>query len=246
MITFSDQRRLLAVLQRDWNAEVASESFRAICTGKERGHRIADYAEERTVQLIQQEKFPVAFEHGKRSLPRTRSMGDIWLASGSPRIYNPINIKAGITASGGAPNMVSLEKLAKAFVERQIDSYWLLLIRITSDGSAFGASVMMVNIFDYLDFMSFDAGPGQVMLRSDLFYAYVKDGGLPRTLEPEEIVDRMIEMRRDGNRRLRENRMRSLTRLENRAVSFDPTLPIVQSSMNLQVPDSATANEENA
>jgi hypothetical protein len=101
---------------------------------------------------------------------------------------------------------------------------------------------MMVNIFDYLDFMAFDAGPGQVMLRSDLFYAYVKNGGLPRVLAPEEILERMIEMRRDGNRRLRENRMKSLTRLENRAASFDPTLRIAQDSMNLRVPDSSTSD----
>jgi len=165
----------VATLQRDWDNEVRSEGFRAICAGKERGHRIADHAEERTVGFIEQEGFPVAFEHGRDKLPRARSMGDIWLRSGTPFIYNPINVKAGIAGVSGQPNMVSLEKLTKALLNHLIDSYWLLLIRVTVGDEHHAAHITLVNIFDYLDFMHFDSGPGQLMLRSDAFYAHLID-----------------------------------------------------------------------
>jgi hypothetical protein len=138
VIAAADQTRLVTTLQRDWDLEVQSERFRDICAGKERGHRIADYSEEQTVGFIKQDAFPIAFEHGPTGLPRARSMGDIWLQSGSPRIYNPINVKAGIAGVGGQPNMVSLEKLTQAILDHIIDSYWLLLLHFTINDDAGG------------------------------------------------------------------------------------------------------------
>jgi len=171
------QTRLLATLQREWDSEVQSMRFRDICAGKERGHRIADYAEERTIEFITQDDFSVAFEHGPDRLPRARSMGDIWLMSGAPRIYNPINVKAGIGGVGGQPNMVSLEKLTQGILNHIVDSYWLLLLRFEINDSGTLVGIKLVNILDYLDFMHFDAGPGQIMLRSDRFYAHLEQGG---------------------------------------------------------------------
>jgi hypothetical protein len=48
VIAAEDHLRLMETLERDWAREVGSERFRAICSGKERGHRIADHAEEQT------------------------------------------------------------------------------------------------------------------------------------------------------------------------------------------------------
>jgi hypothetical protein len=237
MITTTDQERLLTTLQRDWDSEVRSEGFRAICAGKERGHRIADHAEERTVGFIEQEGFPVAFEHGQDKLPRARSMGDIWLRSGVPPIYNPINVKAGIAGVSGQPNMVSLEKLTKALLAHLIDSYWLLLIRVTVGDGQYSAHITLVNIFDYLDFMHFDSGPGQLMLRSDAFYEHFADhGAKPNQLTPGETVQRLVDMRRDGNERLIANRRKSQTLLEERVATFDPTSAVDQRDAKLFPP----------
>jgi hypothetical protein len=233
-----DQTRLLTTLQHDWDSEVQSERFREICAGKERGHRIADYAEERTVAFIRKDGFPVAFEYGKNKLPRDRSMGDIWLKSGSPPIYNPINVKAGIGGVGGQPNMVSLEKLSQAILEHLIDSYWLLLLRFTIHDSGTLAGIKLVNIFDYLDFIHFDAGPGQMMLRSDRFYAHLEQGGAARSLSLADTVERLLALRRDGDKRLAANRQKRRLALEAKAEVFDPTLPIDQSYARLFAPAS--------
>ena len=231
-----DQTRLLATLQRDWDSEVQSERFRDICAGKERGHRIADYAEERTVYFIRHDAFPVAFEHGPDRVPRDRSMGDIWLMSGSPRIYNPINVKAGIAGVGGQPNMVSLEKLTQAILNHLIDSYWLLLLRFEINDSGALAGIKLVNILDYLAFMHFDAGPGQIMLRSDRFYAYLAEGGAAQLLDLADAVERLVELRRDGDERLTANREKRRLALEAKAETFDPTLPIDQGLALLSAP----------
>jgi len=236
VITTTDQTRLLATLQRDWDSEVESERFREICAGKERGHRIADYAEERTVAFIRQDDFSVAFEYGPNRLPRDRSMGDIWLMSGSPRIYNPINVKAGIAGVGGQPNMVSLEKLSQAILDHVIDSYWLLLLRFTISDSGALAGIKLVNILDYLNFMHFDAGPGQIMLRSDRFYAYLERGGVAESLNLANTVERLVALRRDGDKRLAANREKRRLALEAKAEAFDPTLPIDQSYALLSAP----------
>jgi hypothetical protein len=234
LISTEDQGRLVAVVHRDWDVEVTTPRFLEICTGKERGHRVADFAEERTLAFLAADGFPVAFESDKGGAPRIRSMGDVWLESGDPPIFNPINVKAGIAGTGGQPNMVSLTKLTEAILSHLIDSYWLLLIRFEERGSEFGSHVMLVNILDYLDFMHFDSGPGQIMLKSDAFYRHVAAGHRPDPLEIDEVVERLLEMRRDGDRRLAQNRAARFEQLETRAEAFDPLLPVNQSELRVR------------
>lgn len=224
---------MVAVVRRDWEVEVKSSRFRETCAGKERGHRVADYAEERTLAFLAQDGFPAAFEQGAGGAPRSRSMGDVWLRSGDPPIFNPVNVKAGMAGIGGQPNMVSLNKLTDAVLSHWIDSYWLLMIRFEEQGSGFVPHVMLVNIFDYLGFMHFDSGPGQVMLKSDHFYRHIADGSPPEALEIDEVLARLLEMRRDGDRRLAENRANRLSVLEARSEVFDPALPVDQRELRL-------------
>jgi hypothetical protein len=226
MITPEDQTRLIEVLQPLWDAEVASQRFEGIVAGKEPGHRIADYAEERTNDFVVEEQLPVAYQYNAKKAQRDRSMGDFWLRSGSPAIYNPVNVKTGIESRGGQPNMVSLEKLVQALLARQIDSYWLLLVRI-STASPRGVTLKFINLLDYLQFIHFDAGPGQMMLKNDAFYAYDGD---PQPLSIDEAVHELVEIRRDGNRRLLANREAKLESLERRLLQFDSSVKIQQES----------------
>ena len=155
------------------------------------------------------------------------------MQSGDPRIYNPINVKAGVAGVGGQPNMVSLNKLTNAILSHQVDSYWLLLIRFEEYGGDFIPHALLVNILDYLDFMHFDSGPGQIMLKSDAFYRHVAMGPNPVHLEIDEVVDRLLQLRRDGDRRLAENRANRLALLEVTAENFDPALPVDQTDLKL-------------
>ncbi len=226
MITPDDQKRLIEILQPHWDAEVASQRFEDIAAGKEPGHRIADYAEERTNEFVVGEKLPVAYQVNPKKAQRDRSMGDFWLRSGDPAIYNPVNVKTGIEKRGGQPNMVSLEKLTQALLAREIDSYWLLLVRISAAPPR-TVTLKIINLLDYLQFIHFDAGPGQTMLKNDVFYAY--DGG-PQPLSIDDAVHALAEIRRDGNRRLLANRESKLNSLEARLLQFDSGVDIKQES----------------
>lgn len=234
MISPEDQERLVEVVQRDWELEVKTPRFLAICAGKERGHRIADFAEERTLDFIEAEHFDVAYEHGVAGGRRARSMGDVWLRSGDPPLFNPINVKAGIAGVGGQPNMVSLAKLTEAILAHRIDSYWLLLLRLEEAEQEFTPTLTLVNIFDYLEYMHFDSGPGQIMLRSDAFYNHVHGEGGPEPLSLRQVVEALLELRRDGDRRLIANRARKLEQLEDAATRFDPGRHVDQATLDLR------------
>ena len=84
--------------------------------------------------------------------------------------------------------------------------------------------------------MHFDAGPGQMMLRSDRFYAHLEQGGTAQSLSLADAVGRLVELRREGDKRLAANREKRRLALEAKAETFDPTLPIDQSFALLSAP----------
>jgi hypothetical protein len=110
-----------------WQEEVTKPGFIDQATGKEIGHRIADEVEEKTTALIER-NFTAARQHNRRGLAVDRSMGDIWVLSNG--IYNPINVKAGEVNQNGQPNIVALRKLLRAILSHQVDSYYLLVVKM--------------------------------------------------------------------------------------------------------------------
>ncbi len=116
-------RKTLGRIKRDtdtyWRGVVGTPAFRELASGKEIGHRIADYVDDHTTAMLEVE-YATKHELDARGKRKPRSMGDVWI--GSNGIYNPINIKAGEAGKNGQPNMVSLTKLLDALMLRQIDS----------------------------------------------------------------------------------------------------------------------------
>jgi hypothetical protein len=228
MLSAEDQARIIRVAEEAWSGHVVDDVFLGMFRGKERGHRIADYVEEKTVDCLES-NFEVAHEvsGGAR---RARGMGDAWIKSDG--IFNPVNVKAGVHGVGGQPNMVSLTKLTAALLAHQIDSYYLLLVKFT-DETAPRADIQLADILHYLDYLHFDSGTGQLMLRAERFAAYRARGGTGDTLNLDQIVVRLVETRRDGDTRLTATRKRNLARLEPVVEAFDPSLPVDQRSLNL-------------
>lgn len=150
-----------------WAKGARKEQFRDLAHGKEIGHRIADYVDDKTTSYLHAH-YPVVFEQHKNGKKLARSMGDLWLKENG--IYHPINIKTG-TTNIGQPNMVALRKLLKSFLQKQIDSYYLLMIKFLSlDDETVAPHVYFVDMLDYLEYLHFDSGPGQIMLRSKNFF----------------------------------------------------------------------------
>lgn len=246
MITPDDQARVKVLTQEYWDQEVETEQFRALFAGKEIGHRIADYVDERTTGMLET-SFPTVHELDAQGRVRARSMGDVWLYSGG--IYNPVNVKAGEAGKNGQPNMVSLTKLLDALLSHHIDSYYLLIVKmrlanvpasadvpessLTPDEIT--ANVYFVDMLDYLDYITFDAGPGQTMLREKQFYEAVDGGWQPPEQTIGDKVSRLIDLLEDGDRRLIENRARKMERLRATFLAYQSTgaIEVNQEGLNL-------------
>lgn len=186
------------------------EVFLGLTRGKERGHRMADFVDERTTALLQVH-FVTRFQSGKGGIARARSMGDVWLKSGG--MFNPINVKTGVSGANGQPNLVSLKKLLRALVNDQIDSYYLLFVKFELE-SVVRPKVMLVDLLDHLEFATYDDGPGQMMLLEEKFFQAME--GRMRAGETTIVskIDRLFSMLKDGNRRLIQNRERTIADFE--------------------------------
>ena len=212
MITEADQVTLLEITKEYWATHVNEESFRSILSGKEIGHRIADYVDERTTELI-----ATHLPTGRQLLPSgdqmPRSMGDIWVESNG--VLNPVNVKSGLWDSNGKPNLVALQKLLDSLLADEIDSYYLLIVKMEilptpSGGKKVTPKVFLVDMLDILDFVSFDSGPGQLMLKEKSFYEHIESGA---TLALRSLADKvkvLVKLREDGDLRLIENRAAAL------------------------------------
>lgn len=221
--------------QAFWSKEVKSSVFRKIAQGKEIGHRIADFVDDQTTALLTR-SFTTKYQYNKNGGVATRSMGDVWLKW--DKIYHPINVKSGVVGVEGQPNMVSLAKLLNALICHQIDAYYLLMVKVEiSDNTV--ASVYFVDMLDHLEYVTFDSGPGQIMLKAKAFFQNLNNGDahVPRTVT--EKVNDLMNLLEDGERRLASNRKKRLSSFRNRVKEYRNyrthlVTPETQESLNLQ------------
>lgn len=197
-----------------WTSQVNSPEFQAITHGKEVGHRIADYVDERTTHFLQQH-FSTGYEAATPGSARKRSMGDVWIRDGG--IFNPVNVKAGLLDMNGQPNLVSMKKLLDYILNQQIDSYYLLIVKFRL-GDPIDHRTVLVDMLDWLDFITYDAGPGQIMLRERDFFAAVGNGYEPPVRTITEKVRMLFSRFELGVDNLIRNRMK---RVEAQRGKFD-------------------------
>ena len=220
---------LLESTRRFWSEHVMTDEFQNLASGKEVGHRIADYVEEHTVRLIDME-FAAGHQLRADGQRLVRGVGDVWIKSNG--IFNPVNIKSGELRKKGQPNMVSLKRLLRGILDRHFDSYYLLIVKF--DPAVARADVNLVDLLDYLDYTHFDSGPGQIMLREANFYEALDSGYTPPHLTLLEKVNVLLTKLRDGDERLLKNREREQRDLTAKAEQFDIGLPLDQRSLNIR------------
>ena len=148
-----------------WESKKQSRDLIERAEGKEIGHRLADWVDEQTCAVLTL-SLDTKRQHGTNGV-MSRSMGDIWVASN--RIYHPVNVKTGVVGSEGQPNLVSLKKILDAFLSLQIDSYYLLFVKFIVGKPVIDSSVYVVDMLDIAEYLTFDSGPGQMMLKSVKF-----------------------------------------------------------------------------
>jgi hypothetical protein len=208
---------IAALAAAHWRDRVNSHDFAGLAAGKEIGHRIADLVDEETTALIA-DNYEVRFETDRQGRRRARSMGDVWVAGNG--IFNPINVKAGEAGKNGQPNMVSLKKLLSALLRRQIDSYYLLIVKMTLTEPR-SVKVYFADILKYLQYTTFDSGPGQIMLKERQFYDAMDAGAVPSATTMREEIAKLLEMLEDADRRLIRNRERGRTRIRAHLDEYD-------------------------
>lgn len=229
---------MIAVIKQSateyWTTEVNARYFIDLAIGKEIGHKLADLVDEKTSALLTLNHL-TKHEHGKTG-PRARSMGDVWLAENG--IYHPVNVKLGIVGREGQPNMVSIKKLLSALINRQIDSYYLLMVKMEI-AIPIVPTIYFLDMLDYLEYVTFDSGPGQIMLKAKPFFRrYDPDTRMLRK-NTREKVESLMALMEDGEHRLRANRERDLLVYRKNAEAylmsgnFDVT-PTTQSGLDLQ------------
>lgn len=231
MIESEIQVRIVSSVAEFWKERVVTPDFIALASGKEIGHRIADYVDEKTTDLLEG-IVSTQRQYSRGGSLRDRSMGDIWVLSAG--IYNPVNVKAGVLGTTGQPNMVSLKKLLRALLLRQIDSYYLLMVK--TDARTGRVHVDMCDLLDYLDYITFDSGPGQLMLKEKKFYEAREEKITVAELSINEKIAKLFLLLEDADRRLIQNRERVAADIEelHRLYRAAGDKPLDQSGLNLK------------
>ena len=218
-----------------WKDEVRKPEIIGIAKGKEIGHKLADLVDEKTTALLTV-KYLTRQQRDAQGRKRSRSMGDLWLQDNG--IYHPVNVKTGVVGAEGQPNLVSLKKVLGAIMARQIDSYYLLIVKIQIAANAIDPGVYLIDMLDWLEYVTFDSGPGQMMLKAVKFFREF-DPKVTKTITVREKVKRLMALYEDGERRLKDNRERDLAIYRRQFETFMAdkefiVTPETQESLNLQ------------
>lgn len=204
MLTADMIRSVTAETLEYWKQEVTNDYFVEIAKGKEVGHKLADLVDEKTTALLTL-KHRTGYQRSSTGKRRARSMGDVWLFDAD--IFHPVNVKTGLVGSEGQPNLVSLKKVLSAITARQIDSYYLLMVKMAIQDGHIEPSVVFTDMLDWLDYVTFDSGPGQMMLKAKSFVS-AYDPSAVRRKSMREKITALFDLYEDGEERLRFNRER--------------------------------------
>lgn len=167
MISVQDQKFIISCIDKlisqcleecDFNPKV-----------KEPGHTYGEKVEEHLANKLV-EIYPDKFSMPKKEKGKgkqTRKMEDlIWKSTN-----NLINIKLGYEKGNGQPNMVSFNRLYKNYCSDLIDSYWIFIIDVLGkQKDSLTTKTYFFNLYDYLDYVNYNYGTGQVMLKENQFF----------------------------------------------------------------------------
>jgi len=130
-------------------------------TEKEQGHKFYQIAEDFIC-----EKLALKFDS---NIPKSaRDIADVY-------VFNtPVNVKFGIGEKNGRPNMVSMNRLIALSSKSEDAQYIMLKIKVKSEADI---SVSTMDVLSNLHLISYNAGPGQTMLKEEDYYQEILSGG---------------------------------------------------------------------
>jgi hypothetical protein len=153
------------------------------------------------------------------------------------------NIKlenAKIIKHTGQPNLVSGRKLLNAMIQNQIDSYYLIIESfVYYNNIGVSVSIYLADLLDLLimDFVSFDAGPGQLMLNNSKFYEYMnsKHKIFPISSKTmNEKINYLYKLIESKTQILIENRTKTIEQFKTDISNYKENSILDQSKFNLR------------
>lgn len=167
------------------------EELAPYITTREAGHGMATKIDDMTEDHMRSLGFRIAHETdpatGKK---RTRSVGDFWIIE-DDGTYNPVNVKTGVLdrRGGGAPNIVSMHRLRALVASGEVSSYYLAIVKFDTQGKTPVPHVHFVDILQHIQYLHYNHGTGQIMLKEREFYAMLND---PKQYKP--VVSKKKQM----------------------------------------------------
>ena len=226
------QSQILELTNNHWSVHSNDQSFAETIDGKEPGHRMADLVDDRTTRLMQV-NLDARFEGNKDGSVKKRSMGDVWVYSQG--IYNPLNVKSGLQDMSGQPNLVSMQKLLDYILKRWIDAYYLLIIKFDISREI-THKVYLVDLLEWTECITYDAGPGQIMLREQEFYQKHDSGYRPNPRSIHEKAEFLFCLFEQRLQALFRNRQSRLQRQQNLLKDFlEEEFKVDQSQMQFVI-----------
>lgn len=210
------QNQILGLVNAHWASHVRDRGFVELIDGKEPGHHIADYVDDRTCALLKVH-LDTRYEGDRKGEPLKRSMGDIWVPSRG--IFNPVNVKSGLQGRKGQPNVVSMRKLLNYLFQQWIDSYYLLMVKF-SLAEEISHKAYLFDLLDWLEFIAYDAGPGQIMLREQEFYDAFDAGHQPPARSIQQKATALFDLFEEQVQVLINNRLERLHNQRQQLTAF--------------------------
>ena len=207
-LAISLQHEITRLTNDHWAAHVQDEGFAQLISGKEPGHRMADYVDDRTTSLLKV-NLDTRYEADAKGEIKKRSMGDVWVHSND--MFNPINVKSGLQGMSGQPNLVSMQKLLDYVFKAWLDSYYLLIIKFDINDEI-THKAYLIDLLDWTEFITYDAGPGQIMLREKDFYEAFAAGHVPAKRPIADKIESLFKRFEEGVDSLFTNRQQRLKR----------------------------------
>ena len=176
MLSREDQKYVLSLTKEMLPSVLRDIGFDP--TLKEVGHSFGEKLEETLVNKL--------IERDDRFSSHTakRDMADLYFNE------DLINIKFGYKKKG-QPNMVAFNRCVKRFLNKEIDSYWILSI----DGA--DSKVCFFNLYEQLDYTNTNLGTGQVMLSETKFYPNFNQDK-DYTISREDVIIKLKKISQDA------------------------------------------------
>jgi hypothetical protein len=134
-----------------------------------------------------------------------------------------------------------LKKLLQKLATRQIDSYYLFVIKFIRTNPTetlqhnfnYKTKVCFFNLLDYLKYTNYDAGPGQIMLKEKDFYSGFDQNNLLPHLDLADVLTNLLNMQKDALATLISNRNADLESSEQLIKEFVIDNPLNQDELDL-------------